>query len=138
MPIVHPSCSCWSQRGEVPRAGVLEVRGRREQVLPARHRPDLRRLQGPRRLHLRQPVSFFFFLSSEGNLSDTLMMFASAIDYFQADPAQVRERGRLRGRVADRAGGGARRRPEHVLRHATRSVRRATNISISLRAYELV
>jgi len=39
---------------------------------------------------------------------------------FQADPAQVRERGRLAGRVADRARGRARRRPEHVLRDASR------------------
>jgi hypothetical protein len=39
---------------------------------------------------------------------------------FQADPAQVRERGRLAGRVAHRARGRARRRPEHVLRDASR------------------
>ena len=39
----------------------------------------------------------------------------------QADPAQVRQRGRLARRVADRARGRARRRPEHVLRHAARS-----------------
>ncbi|KAK8454154.1 hypothetical protein SEVIR_5G405901v4 [Setaria viridis] len=85
------ACSL-AKRSEVPRARVLEVRGRGQQVLPPRHRPDLRHLQGSCRLHLHQP----------------------------ADPAQVRERGRLARRVADRARGGARRRPEHVLRHASR------------------
>ena len=75
---------------EVPRAGVLEVRGGGEQVLPARDGADIRDLAGPGDVHRREPAA----------------------------AAPVRERGRVAGRVDHRAGRGSHRRPEHVLRDA--------------------